>query len=510
MVDIERQTAGILNDASVAMALGARSYAAAPFSPSEAYPEYPLDQTTLCGQRNEAYAAVREVLFRLDLDRERFGSAEWNPLGRFIGPGRTVVLKPNFVRDFRQTQTGHGDCLITHGSVIRAVVDYAYKALAGRGRIIIADAPHNDADFDAVRRIAGLDEIQDFYRRAAGFEIEVIDLRPEKARLVNSLIVGHDRLPGDPAGYAAVNLGKRSMFAEVEHLCGLIYGADYDIDEVRRHHRDGAHEYLISRTVLQADCVIVLSKLKTHKKVGLTVNLKNLVGINGNKNWLPHHREGSPSNGGDQFPDDRAIHRLERAVLTPFKRAFRRLGPLRPVLAWPAMELGKLVFGDTNAGTIRSGNWHGNDTTWRMAVDLNRILLYADPDGGLHDRPVRQVFCVVDGIVAGEGEGPLDPTPRPAGAVIAGANPLAVDLACARFMGMDWRRLPILHGALRDHPLPLLAATREQVRVHVAGSSEPLGLDDLAGSDPPFRMPCGWRRQLEIADLPSRDSTDER
>ena len=99
-----------------------------------------------------------------------------------IRPGHTVVLKPNFVRDFRETQAGHGDCLITHGSIIRAVLDYVYLALQGEGRIIVADAPQNDADFEAIRQIAGFDEVQGFYREHAGFAVEVYDLRPERAR----------------------------------------------------------------------------------------------------------------------------------------------------------------------------------------------------------------------------------------------------------------------------------------------------------------------------------------
>ena len=59
---------------------------------------------------------------------------------------------------------------------------------------------------------------------------------------------------------------------------------------------------MISRTALQSDVFINLPKLKTHKKVGVTLNLKNLVGINGNKNWLPHYAIGSPEENGDQFP----------------------------------------------------------------------------------------------------------------------------------------------------------------------------------------------------------------
>ena len=285
---------------------------------------------------------------------------------RSSGPGNTVVLKPNFVRDFRETQAGHGDCLITHGAVIRAALDYVYIALQGRGRIIIADAPQNDADFEAIRRIAGLDEIQEFYRRHASFDVEVYDLRPEKARKVDGVIVGHEPLPGDPAGYVKVDLGRHSMFAEVEHLCHLLYGSEYDTSEIRRHHTRRVHEYLISRTILDADCVINLPKLKTHKKTGITVCMKNLVGINGNKNWLPHHRLGTPWQGGDQFADDGMGHRIERGVMACFRRLFPLLGPLRRTIAKPLKTLGQAPLATrtrtrfapaTGTATTRPGGW---------------------------------------------------------------------------------------------------------------------------------------------------------
>jgi uncharacterized protein (DUF362 family) len=409
-----------------------------------------------------------------------------------ISPGQTVVLKPNFIRDFRETHAGLDDCVMTHGSIIRAAVDYVYIALGGRGRIIIADAPQNDADFAAIRRIAGLDEIQEFYRRQANFKIEVCDLRPERAEKVDGIITGHTPLPGDPEGYVKVDLGRHSMFAEIEHLCHLLYGSEYDTEELRSHHRDGRHEYLLSKTVLGADCVMNLPKLKTHKKTGITACMKNLVGINGNKNWLPHHREGTPSQGGDQFADDGFIHRVERGAVAGFKRLFPGLGPLRRRVAGPAKAFGRRVFGDTNTDTVRSGNWHGNDTTWRMVIDLNRILMYADGAGELRDRPMRKVLNIVDGIVGGEGNGPLDPTPKAAGVVLAGVNPVAVDLVCARLMGFDWERLSVLHRALGDHPLPLAAFTREDVvcKSDDAGCDRPL--TQLDGPCFAFQPHFGW------------------
>jgi uncharacterized protein (DUF362 family) len=410
-----------------------------------------------------------------------------------------VVIKPNFVRHFRETYPDHGDCIITHGSVIRAVLDYAYLALGGAGRLIIADAPQNDGDFATIRRIAGLDAIVEFYRKELGFAVEVYDLRPEAAAKVDGVIVGHHRLPGDPAGYVTVDLGAHSAFAEIQRLCHKLYGAEYNRAELVQHHANGVHEYLVSRSVLLANCVISVPKLKTHKKVGLTVNLKNLVGINGNKNWLPHHREGTPADGGDQFPNGGFLRHTERAALALFRRWFPHLGSMRPALARPIKNIGRRVFGDTNVDTVRSGNWYGNDTTWRMALDLNRILLYIDADGVLHDRPVRRFLSLVDGIVAGEGNGPLDPIPRPAGVVVAGSNPVAVDLVCARIMGFDYRKMPMLSRALDRGPLPLVDFAYGDIRVHSNDPVFDVFLAELQGPLLDFRPHFGWRGHIELS-----------
>jgi uncharacterized protein (DUF362 family) len=492
------ETCDQLTSAEVAVSAGHEGYPSQPsYSPGESYPEYPFGSDALVSEVNPGYEGVRDALRLLGLDATHFDQKDWNPLGEIITPGQTVVLKPNFVREFRETHAGHDDCLITHGSIIRAALDYVYIALKGQGRIVIADAPQNDADFEAIRRIAGLDEIQEFYRRHAGFEVEVYDLRPERARKVDGVIVGHEPLPGDPAGYVKVDLGHHSMFAEVAPLCHLLYGSEYDTREIRSHHTGGVHEYMISKSILDADCVINLPKLKTHKKTGITVCLKNLVGINGNKNWLPHHREGTPSQGGDQYADDGMMHRIERKSMECFRRVFPFLGPLRRSVAGPIKSVGKRIFGDTNNDAIRSGNWYGNDTTWRMAIDLNRILLYADGAGILQDRPARHVFCIVDGIVGGEGNGPLDPTAKRAGVVIAGQNPVAVDSTCASVMGFDWQRLPLLHRAFASHPVPLVTFKADDVLSKLSDdcSERPTVLPQ--GTNLGFTPHFGWRDHIE-------------
>jgi hypothetical protein len=151
---------------------------------------------------------------------------------------------------------------------------------------------------------------------------------------------------------------------------------------------------------------------------------------------------------------------------------------------------------------VRSGNWHGNDTVWRMSLDLNRILRYANPDGTLRgpDEPKRY-FSLVDGIVAMEGNGPVAGTRREAGVLIAGANAVAVDTVCARLMGLDPAKLPIIRRAYDAHPLPLTAL--READIAPAGNdarwARPLAAWRPADSLS-FRPHFGWVGAIEWRD----------
>jgi len=46
-------------------------------------------------------------------------------------------------------------------------------------------------------------------------------------------------------------------------------------------------------------------------------------------------------------------------------------------------------------------------------------------------------FVLVDGIVGMEGNGPIQGTPKAAGVLVAGSDPVAVDATCCRVMGID-------------------------------------------------------------------------
>ena len=152
---------------------------------------------------------------------------------------------------------------------------------------------------------------------------------------------------------------------------------------------------------------------------------------------------------------------------------------------------------------VRSGNWYRNRTTWRMCVDLNRCFYYSDAEGEHWDAPapVRRALTVLDGVVAGEGEGPLAPDDRPLGAVLAATDPVALDLAALRLMGFEASRIPKVWEALRAETLRLTAVrVPEDVGVGEAADPEAapraVGLDALSAPHP-FRAHSGWRGHVE-------------
>jgi len=83
--------------------------------------------------------------------------------------------------------------------------------------------------------------------------------------------------------------------------------------------------------------------------------------------------------------------------------------------------------------------WPKNELHWRgIDNSIVDIALTRTPD-----------LAVVDGIIGMEGDGPLNGTARPLGALIMGADPLAVDATCCRLMQLNPERIAYLvlaHG----------------------------------------------------------------
>lgn len=424
-----------------------------PFHPEEAYPEYRFSE--VAAGKNAVYRMIRNCFHLAGLDADDFGTPRWNPLRGLVEPGETVLLKPNLVKECHPRDPDGWRYVITHGSVIRAVADYVWLALDGRGKVVVADAPQTDSSFEAIVHLLGLRALERFYR-SHGLDFQVLDLRKEEWVNRDGVIVERRALEGDPLGYIAYDLGSSSEFANHGGE-GRYYGADYDVAEVNYHHSGGRHEYLIAASPIHCDVLFSLPKLKTHKKAGITVSLKNLVGINGDKNWLPHHTEGHPGTGGDEHPAPDAKHSAERAIVPFFRALSRRVPGLGPWIHRQARRIGTRIFGDTEE-VIRSGNWWGNETVWRMCLDLNKIALYGNPDGTFRPGEPRfrkRHFVLVDGVIAGEGRGPMNPDPVHAGLIVFGLHPASVDAACATLMGFDPALVPIIRQAFRCEHFPL-------------------------------------------------------
>lgn len=467
---------------------------AAPFHPDRRYPEYrgPL------GPSNPVYDGVRSCLALAGLDIDRYGTPDWNPFKGLIKPGETVLLKPNMVKESHPRDPDGWRYVITHGSVIRAVADYVCKAIEGRGRIVIADAPQTDSSFTRISQLLELESIEQHYRDS-GLTIAVIDLRKEEWVSRDGVVVERRRLPGDPQGYLAFDLAGASEFTGHSGE-GRYYGADYDIHQVNGHHTGGRHEYLVSATAINADVVISLPKLKTHKKAGVTISLKNLVGINGDKNWLPHHTESGLRLDGDERPERGARTRIERSAVRQMQNLSRRYPRAGTTLHQIARRGGRTIFGDTEE-VVRNGNWWGNDTIWRMCLDLNKVLLYGGPDGRLRpDEPSwrKRHYVIVDGIIAGDGRGPMNPDPVPAGLLVFGTAPAKVDATCAVLMGFEPELIPIVRQAFLCRQYPICEDYWPDIRVI---SNEKAWSGRLASIEAEstfhFAPHFGWKGRIE-------------
>lgn len=414
-------------------------------------------------------------------------------------PVRHVVVKPNWVQESHEYRPDVWEPVITHPVVLEAVLSITIERMGGVGTISLCDAPHTYASFadilDRGHLVATLDHIR---ARWPKLRLELIDLRREIWLRREEVVVERIANELDPRDYVAFNLGRDSLF--YGHLGeGRYYGADYDSSVVRGHHQGETQEYLLAGTPVVCDFFINVPKLKTHKKTGITCCLKNLVGINGDKNWLPHHTEGSPADGGDEFPDAALVNRLE----TGLKNAGRKLALSVPGVGnWlyrKARNAGKRVLGDSET-TIRNGNWYGNDTCWRMALDLNRCLLYGNPDGTMRGAEAPKPYLgIVDGIIGGEGNGPLCPDAVPSGVLITGDNPAVLDAVSCRLMGFDPVAVPLVREAFdQGHRWPIAPCSLDEVRVWDERVQAEIDLQDVSPAVPGgFRPHFGWVGHIE-------------
>lgn len=339
---------------------------------------------------------VKESLLKLFKDLRY---PEENPLSKLIKPGNTIFIKPNWVASRWRASCDHVDDLysvITHPSVLEAIADFAAEALQGDGKIIIADNPSIDADFnELMKHTKIIERLEGKY----SCDLEIKDLRPLVCDDLKNygkkyLMVSQD---GDDQGTVEVNLGKDSMLYGIDPQ--RFRGVFDEREETIASHTGETQLYTYARSLYDADVYISVPKLKTHQKVGATLNLKGLVGSISNKNQLVHWQVGYPEIHGDEYPTKEAYEASKKAKVT------------------------------------HRGSWPGNDTIWRMVVDLYKGM----------KKKERKYFTVIDGIMGGQGQGPFCPYSKNSNTLIAGEDLFAVDCVAARYMGLNPKKIKYLN-----------------------------------------------------------------
>jgi len=213
---------------------------------------------------------------------------------------KAVVVKPNLV-DYLP-----GDAINTHPTLVMAAVE-AFRSLGAKS-VVVAEGPGHQRDTQLVLSQSGYEE----------------SLRYERIRFVD---LNRDELIHAPlrAGYT------------------------------------GMKQLWIPRTVLTADFLVSMPKIKTHHWSGVTLALKNMFGI------VPGARYGWPKN----------------------------------ILHWKGIQ--------------------------ESILDVCATV------------PIH--FVIADGIIAMEGNGPLNGTPRPLGRIVLADDPVAADTTCAQLMGFEPGRI---------------------------------------------------------------------
>lgn len=426
------------------------------FSPSTKYPEYSLGE--LSTQHNAVYEAVRHLFFQAGLDRDHFATPAWNPLGEIIKPGNQVFILCNFVYHRRQNEsTSDFFAKCTHASVLRAVADYILIAVGPSGRVLFGNAPLQSCRWASVLSDSGTDKVARFYQRR-GLPVKPCDLRlyvAEPNWTLGSFRV--ERLSEREA--VPVDLGSESLLDDFSRSSARFRVTDYDPRRIESFHHSGRHVYLVNRRILESDVIFSIPKLKTHEKVGITCAIKGCVGAVAHKDCLAHHRFGPPNRGGDEYPSDSmGIKRL----LSYLHDAIQRIPMEKKFGVWLRFLDRSVRHAVRPWACDLAGAWSGNDTCWRMAVDLARILAYAGPDGIMRDYRVRSHVAMVDGILGGEGQGPLMPRAVRSGILLFGDNVVEVDHAAAILMGYAPDRLPIIRKAAGTKQYSLSSHLNEQ------------------------------------------------
>jgi uncharacterized protein (DUF362 family) len=292
-------------------------------------------------------------------------------LRRLVKPGGTVLIKPNWVEPSYWQRAK-----ITHPSLVWAMAAMAAEAVGPSGKVIVGEGPASAFHWSAIVRGTNSHRTLAAQRRN-GLPVWLADLNSRKS------------------GWRKINLGNYSRFAG----SGSVY-YDGHSKSMSKMGYGKVGRYLLSSAVTRADLVIDFAKAKIHCSAGVTLALKNFLGV-------------VPSNDG-------------------------------PYNDWRTKDVPHYSAYERSRGA--KGIYLYNDTIGKTMADVHALARYVARDGSLQRTPQRNLLCIIDGIQVG---GYSQHQPRPAGRgwIIAGQDPVACDHVGTRCMGFDPRKVHSLRAA---------------------------------------------------------------
>lgn len=384
--------------------------------------------------------------------------------------GKKIFMKPNWVRH-SLVETDE-ICLRTHDEFILAALEIVLKQQVKE--VTVGDAPVQGCDWECMHSAAFLRAIEELGNKY-NTPVKVKDFR----RTIYSPITNKKQEKEAPmSDYLIFNVGNRSFLEDITGK-GNFRITCYPPERLLKEHYKGHHCYCIVKELFEADVVISLPKVKTHQKTGITAALKNLVGINGDKDYLPHHRIGGTKFGGDCYPGGNVLRRTYEALMD-IANHYRG-----KKVYWLFQKMSAICWKLSFPSNVhqRAAGWYGNDTCWRMVMDLNLIIKYGRKDGTLADVPQREIWSLCDGVIGGQGNGPLNPKPLPLGIIsFSNSSPLN-DVCICKLMGFD-----------PEH-ISLIAAAHRQIQQddnHILWKGKEVSLDELEQYAVETRPSPGW------------------
>ncbi len=467
-----------------------------PFSPSEKYPEYPFDDYSRTP--NLVYKAIRNHFVNLQLDKKNFGSKNWNPFDEFDLVNKLIVIKPNWVID-RHPLGENIWSVITHPSIIRVILDYIFVATKGNCEVIIGDSPLQQTDFNKIIELSKINDLISYFHKK-GLNIKIEDFRLKKAICDDkNNIIKTISLSNNSNKAIAINLFSKSLHSAIDYSYKKYRVPGYDKREVRKHHKPGYHEYLISNTVIKSDFFINLPKMKIHRRAGVTLSMKNLIGINCAKDWLPHHRRGAKSKSSDEYKKSYLFQSL--SVYFNELALMNKNTIIRKILIFISRIFNKIHKGIRTIlkqEYYSEGSWYGNDTIWRTCLDINKILFYSDKKGNLKNKKFkRNYLTIIDGIIGGEKEAPLTPSSINSSITIAAFNPAVADFVATKVMGIDPNKLQIVRNSFIKDALPIFDKCPDEIIVRSSKKNYNVNASSLKIIKK-FEAPLGWKGHMEI------------